>query len=181
MNDEFNWWSVPAIIVPMAVSAPAFATQYLTLAQAQRALFPEAGRFVAQPVRLAPAQVTAVERYAKVRMRGSEQPVWRVESDGKLIGWFMLDEVYGKHEFITYVVALDASGAVRGIEILDYRETHGGEVRHPQWRAQFAGKRYGAGLKLEEDIKNISGATLSCKHIAEGVRRILAVYETALK
>jgi Na+-transporting NADH:ubiquinone oxidoreductase subunit NqrC len=69
---------------------------------------------------------------------------------------------------------------VTGIEILDYRETHGGEVRNTAWRAQFTGKRYGAGLRLGEDVQNISGATLSCKHIAEGVRRVLALHAVAL-
>jgi Na+-transporting NADH:ubiquinone oxidoreductase subunit NqrC len=104
-----------------------------------------------------------------------------VSENGLLAGWVVQDEVYGKHEFITYAVALDASGAVRGVEILDYRETHGREVRNPNWRAQFNGKRHGAPLKLDEDIQNISGATLSCKHINEGVRRILALHAAVLK
>ena len=186
MNDDFRkWWAVPAIIipamVPAAIAAPAFAAQYLTQEQAQQALFPEASRFVAQPLRLTPEQASVIEKYARVRMRGAEQPVWRVEAGGRHLGWFVLDEVYGKHEFITYAVALDASGAVLGVEILDYRETHGGEVRQPAWRAQFTGKRYGDGLRLGEEIKNISGATLSCKHISEGVRRVLALHQVALK
>jgi Na+-translocating ferredoxin:NAD+ oxidoreductase RnfG subunit len=186
MHDEYSkWWSVPAIVIPAVVPAvipaPAYAVQYLTLEQAQQALFPEAGRFVARPLRLTEEQARVVEKYARVRMRGPEQPVWRVEAAGRHLGWFVLDEVYGKHEFITYAVALDASGAVMGVEILDYRETHGGEVRQPAWRAQFTGKRYGAGLKLGEEIRNISGATLSCKHISEGVRRVLALHQVALK
>jgi len=182
MNDDFRkWWAVPAIIVPAAIPAPAFAVQYLTLEQAQQTLFPEASRFVSQPVHLTPEQTRFVEKYARVRMRGTEQPVWRVEAAGQHVGWFVLDEVYGKHEFITYAVALDASGAVKGVEILDYRETHGGEVRQPAWRAQFTGKRYGASLQLGEEIKNISGATLSCKHISEGVRRVLALHQAALQ
>ncbi len=186
MNDDYRkWWAVPAIVipamVPVAIPAPAFAAQYLTLEQTQQLLFPEAGRFVAQPQRLTPDQTSIVEKYARVKMRGAEQPVWRVEAGGRHLGWFVLDEVYGKHEFITYAVALDASGAVKGVEILDYRETHGGEVRQPAWRAQFTGKRYGAGLQLGEEIKNISGATLSCKHISEGVRRVLALHQAALK
>lgn len=45
----------------------------------------------------------------------------------------------------------------------------------------FTGKRYGAPLALDEDIPNIAGATLSCKYISEGVRRVLALYEMALK
>lgn len=181
MNAAFPWWAVPVAVVPAAICVPAHAVQYLTVEQAQRALFPEAERFPSRPVVLDPQQRKTVEDYAGVRMRTERQPVWRAERNGELLGWFVLDEVYGKHEFITYAVALNTEGAVQGIEVLDYRETHGGEIRNPHWREQFQGKHYGDTLKLGDDIQNISGATLSCKHVTEGVRRILALHRVALR
>jgi Na+-transporting NADH:ubiquinone oxidoreductase subunit C len=98
-----------------------------------------------------------------------------------LLGWFIEDEVVGKHEFITWALALNADGAVRQIEILDYRETYGHEIRDVKWREQFVGKAHGAALKLDTDIKNISGATLSSRHITEGVRRLLSFHALVLK
>ena len=85
-----------------------------------------------------------------------------------------------KHEFITYAAGLSRS-IVKQIEITDYRETYGGQIRDQKWRAQFVGKTSKSTLKLDSDIKNISGATLSCRHITDGVKRILAFYEIALK
>jgi Na+-translocating ferredoxin:NAD+ oxidoreductase RnfG subunit len=181
MSNSPAWLIVPALIAPAAVISPAYATQYLTTEAAQKLMFPEASAFVAHPVRLSDAQKSVVEKAARVRMRYPEQPVWQVLVNGQPAGWFVLDEVYGKHEFITYAVALDSSGGVRGIEILDYRETHGGQISNAKWRAQFNGAHHGAALKLDEDIQNISGATLSCKHISEGVRRVLALHAVALK
>lgn len=172
---------VLSAILMATSAAPVWATQYLTVEEAQHALFPAAERFVSQPVKLSSEQIDFIEDYSGVSMRADEQPVWRVELQGRPVGWFVLDEVYGKHEFITYAVALDVEGAVKGVDILNYRETHGGEVRNAQWREQFTGQRYGDRLKLGRDIDNISGATLSCKHLTEGVRRILALYDTALK
>jgi Na+-translocating ferredoxin:NAD+ oxidoreductase RnfG subunit len=96
-------------------------------------------------------------------------------------GWFIVDEVLGKHEYITYALGLSVSGAVKQIEILDYRETYGYEVREASWREQFVGKTTQNSLKLDGDIRNISGATLSSRHITEGVRRLLATYEVALR
>jgi Na+-transporting NADH:ubiquinone oxidoreductase subunit NqrC len=72
-------------------------------------------------------------------------------------------------------------GTVKGIDILDYRETHGGEIKNERWRAQFIGKKAGDAFKLDEDIKNISGATLSCKNITNGVKRIVATHRAAMK
>jgi Na+-transporting NADH:ubiquinone oxidoreductase subunit NqrC len=181
MRHPPNWFVLPVACMTVVAAAPAFAAQYLTTEAAQKLMFPRASAFVTHPVRLDDAQRNAVEKIAGVRMRYPEQPVWQVLEDGKPAGWFVLDEVYGKHEFITYAVALDATGAVSGVEILEYRETHGGQVRNPKWLAQFDGKRYGAPLKLDNDIQNISGATLSCRHIAEGVRRVLAIHQVALQ
>ena len=87
----------------------------------------------------------------------------------------------GKHEFITYAVGLNANGSVKQIEVMDYRETYGGQIREETWRSQFVGKTARSTLKLDADIKNISGATLSCRHVTDGVKRLLAFYEVALK
>jgi len=78
-------------------------------------------------------------------------------------------------------VALTRDGAVRSVEILDYRETYGGEIRNANWRQQFVGKRFGSQLQLDKDIKNISGATLSSRHVTDGVRRLLATWQVVLR
>src|SRR5262249_16446209 len=106
-----------------------------------------------------------------------EQRVWRVDGDG----WFIVDEVVGKHEFITYAVGLNAAGSVKQIEIMDYRETYGDQIRDPKWRPQFVGKTSKSKRKIDSDIKNISDANVSCRYITDGVKRLLAVYEIALK
>lgn len=173
------WLIAPALTA--FATAPAYAVQYLNIEQAQKQFFPQADNFDLTPVLLTGEQKAFIEKVAGVRMRYVRQPIWKALENGKHIGWVVQDEVFGKHEFITYAVALDVEGAVLGVEILDYRETHGREIRNANWRAQFHGKKHGAPLRLDNDIQNISGATLSCKHISEGVRRILALHEAALK
>ena len=79
------------------------------------------------------------------------------------------------------VVGTGPDGVVKRIEILEYRETYGGEVRNAAWRQQFVGKHFGSQLKLGTDIKNISGATLSSRHITDGVRRLLIMYQMLLR
>lgn len=165
-------WLLPVAAV---VAAPAMATTYFTVEQAQQKLFP--GKQLAPlDVTLSKAQTKAIKQASGVRVREDSPKVWQVAGGG----WFYLDQVLGKHEMITYALALDAGGKVTGLEILDYRETYGGEVRNPKWRAQFTGKKFGATLKLDADIVNLSGATLSSAHIADGVRRLLATHELAV-
>jgi Na+-translocating ferredoxin:NAD+ oxidoreductase RnfG subunit len=149
---------------------------YLNVEQAQRAIFPS-GSFTAAPVKLTAEQKKAIEAASGIRQRSNDVKAWRVSGGG----WFIVDEVLGKHEYITFAIGLTEGGAVKGVEIMEYRETYGGEVREAKWRAQFTGKTKAAPLKLDEDIKNISGATLSSRHMAEGVRRLLAVHAIALR
>ena len=162
-------------IVSIVASAPAFATTYLTVEQAQALMFP--GVALSPDFRtLTGDQAKAIGKATGVNVLNRGVKVWRA-ADG---GWFIADQVVGKHEYITFALALDKDGAVKDVEILDYRETYGDQVRHPEWRAQFVGKRHGAKLKLTDDIKNISGATLSCLHVTDGVKRLLATHALVL-
>ena len=68
-----------------------------------------------------------------------------------------------------------------GLEILTYRETHGEEVAEAKWRANFKGKTLSSPFKLDQDIPNISGATLSSRNITDGVKRLLVLQKVALK
>jgi Na+-translocating ferredoxin:NAD+ oxidoreductase RnfG subunit len=121
-----------------------------------------------------------MQKLSGVRQRWKKQAVWRAEKQGVLQGWFIVDEVVGKHEFITYAVAIGTDGKLRGIEVLVYRETHGYQIREPQWRSQFQGKSLADPLKLDKDIRNISGATLSCRNVTDGVKRLLALHQLVL-
>src|SRR5690242_20694980 len=174
--DARYWLPVAAVCVP----AGAHATQYLTIEQAQRAIFPAADRFTEAAVRLSPEERKRIETSTGLAMPRSAPRVWRAFGGDAPVGFFFVDEVIGKHELITYAVGIAADGTVRGVEILDYRESRGGEVRDPRWRAQFNDKRAGDPLRVGEDIQNITGATLSSRHITEGVRRLLALHELVL-
>lgn len=174
MNPWLRFSLVPAALVSTPIAGHAIV--YLNVAQAQQAIFPGASA-TAAPLKLTPEQRKAIEAACDVRQRSDEVRAWRMSGGG----WFFVDQVIGKHEFITIAVGLTGGGAVKGVEIMEYRETYGHEVRNPGWRAQFTGKTKAAVFKLDKDIKNISGATLSSKHVMEGVKRLLAVQDIALR
>ena len=145
-------YTLPAAIA--AAASPAYAVKYLSIEEAQKAAFPSATHF---------SEVQAGR-------------VWKAEAGGRVAGFLVFDRVVGKHLFIDYVVALSPAGAVQRVEILEYRESYGGEIRSPSWLAQFVGKTSSSPLQVGADIRNISGATLSSMHVTEGVKRILAAY-----
>lgn len=175
-----SWFTVlPAAAVAFA-PAPASATVYLSIQAAQQALFPGA-RFVPHDLAFTPDQRKAIARASGAGSFDKIQRVWDVRSGNARAGWFMVDRVIGKHEMITYAVALTPDGAVKRVEVLEYRETYGGEIRNPAWRQQFVGKRFGSGVQLGKDIRNVSGATLSSKHVTDGIRRLLVTWQLLLR
>lgn len=167
-------WMVPLGAAATAVAQVACATQYMTVQQAQRAAFAGATSFRALS---APDAGTAAALGAAP---GWSPQIFVAETDGRTQGWLIVDQVIGKSELITYALALDAGGAVISVEVLDYRESHGGEIRLPAWRRQFVGKTTADAPRLDAEIKIISGATLSCRHLTDGVRRLLNLYASVL-
>jgi Na+-translocating ferredoxin:NAD+ oxidoreductase RnfG subunit len=150
-------YTVPAAAI-LSAASPAYAVRYLSIEEAQKEAFPSATFSEVQAGR-----------------------VWKAEAGGKVVGFFVFDRVVGKHLFIDYAVALTPAGAVHKVEILEYRESYGGDIRSPSWLAQFAGKTSSSALKINGDIRNIAGATLSSTHVTEGVKRILAAYGNRLR
>jgi H+/Na+-translocating ferredoxin:NAD+ oxidoreductase subunit G len=173
-------WAALCLVPTAAAYVQAYAVDYLSTEELQKILFPEASAFIAQPVQLTREQKSAIRKLSGMRQRWDEQLVWRVETDGMLSGWVIVDNVIGKHEYITYGVGLTPDGSVTGLEITSYRETHGGEVRDAAWRERFIGKTLDDEFKLDVDVPNISGATLSSRNILDGVKRLLALQKVVL-
>ncbi len=171
-----------ACLTPLvAIVAPAFAADYLTVEQAQQQLFQHATRFVDQTLTLSDEQRDQIKAKAGVRQRSETVRVWRAEKDNTVLGWLFIDEVIGKHEMITYATAISHEGVVLGVDVMSYRETHGGQIRGEAWRDQFKNKTLTHPLKLGQDIANISGATLSCRNVTDGVRRLLVIHDLLLR
>jgi len=174
--------SLSGVLVPaVVIAAPAYAVDYLTVAQAQRALFPAANAYDERPLEMNGELRAEIRRRAGTRQREDTQRAWRARRDEVVLGWMLVDDVIGKHEFITYAAALSTAGEVLGLEILSYRETHGGEIRESEWRANFTGRTVADPLRLGRDVPNISGATLSCRNVTDGVRRLLVIWDLMLK
>lgn len=176
-----NHLSALCLLPVAAISVSAYAVDYLSIEQAQQILFPNATSFSDRTVQLSKQQKSAIRKLAGVRQRWSEQAVWRADGDDGFAGWVIVDNVIGKHEYITYAAGLSPHGQVIGVEILSYRETHGGEIRAQAWRDNFKGKTLEDEFKLDRDVPNISGATLSSRNVLDGVKRLLALQQVVLK
>jgi Na+-translocating ferredoxin:NAD+ oxidoreductase RnfG subunit len=85
--------------------------------------------------------------------RGQERTAW------------ILDEV-GKTEAITIGVGID-DGRIANLQVLEFRETRGWEVRYPFFTDQFAGARLDETGEFKRKIDGITGATLSVAAVSK--------------
>ena len=152
------------------------AETFLTINQAKQAIW-QTATLTPVEVTLTKEQMKSIKKASKVRVRSNRINAWKTPNGD----WFIVDQVIGKHENIDIAVGLTKDGKVKDIEILTYRETYGGQVRNPKWLAQFFGKDHTEHLILDNQIKNISGATLSCRHVTDGINRLTHSWDQILR
>lgn len=175
-------YHIPGLIIASLLPVQVVvAADYLSVDAAQRAVYPQADTFQEVILNRTPEQQQAL-----LALAGPQPPhgiirIWRATRNGELLGHLFVDEVIGRQSLITYAVGIDVSGALRNLEIMAYRESHGGEIRNAAWREQFSNRSDLGQLRFRADIKNISGATLSSEHVTQGVRWLLALWQSALR
>ena len=96
--------------------------------------------------------------------------------DGKCVGTAYFDTRKVRTKAQTLMIALDAAGKVKRIEVLRFDEPR--EYRAPaKWMAQFPGKSLSGTLKIKGEIRNLTGATLTARATLDAVREALAVHQ----
>jgi len=171
-SDIFNILALGPVVLGPVAAQTAHAEIYMSEEQAAKSIFPNL-QFEKKQFQLKPDDVNLVEKTSGETVRSPQLKVYKAPNNDLVF----IDQVLGKHEFITYAVGIESDGTVRGVEILEYRETYGSQVRGEDFKKQFVGKTKLSPLKLDKDIKGLSGATLSSAHVTAGVRRLLHTYD----
>ena len=156
---------VPAALI--AAATPAFAMEQQTLEEAQKKLFPGA-TLTPMDFTLAPEQVERIKQDYKVPFLRPAFKAWRA-SNGEML---FMDQVYGLNDIVTYLIAVDKKNVVKGVEVLVCAEGFC-DIAEEKWKSKLYKRTTGKWDTSEGLV--ISGATLSCVHVAEGVRKILAI------
>jgi hypothetical protein len=116
-----------------------------------------------------------IEKELGEKFTGRKIDSYSGELKSRGYGVVFFDSVIGKHELIDYMLVLDKEAKIQFVEILAYRESYGGEIRSESWREQFKEKSPNHLPEHPKNVINISGATLSSRHVTEGVRRLLLI------
>lgn len=165
-----------------AASGDFITTVYLTESQALAVVFPEATRVVEDKLILSPQERSrAQELLGRPLLQRAYRAYVGFGADGTLDGYAVIQDEIGKFKPFTFVVGVEPSGRVRRVAVLVYREARGAEVASRRFLLQYPGKTLDDPLDKNRDIINIQGATMSVDSLNHGVRKVLAVVETAYR
>jgi Na+-translocating ferredoxin:NAD+ oxidoreductase RnfG subunit len=172
-------WKAQILFVAMALVTaawPAEGTVYLTKEQALEIAFPQVETVETEKLSLTAEQRKWIADRARASVRFATIRAHIGLRNGHPVGYAFIHNVKGKSRPITFMVVITPAGKIDRVEVLAFRESHGYEIRYPAFRKQFVGKGVEDPIRHRRDILNISGATISCRAIADGVRMLLALW-----
>lgn len=151
-------------------------TVYLSPAEAFKVIFHDSKEVVSEKKSLTAEQKKTAESRLGTTLEKETWNFFIAKSDGRVDGFAVVDHEIGKTEPITFLTAITPDGQVKAVEVLVFREPIGGEIHDERFLRQYKGKRPGDPIRIGQDIKNISGATMSSRAVSRGVKRDLILW-----
>ena len=150
---------------------------FLTEEDAVKLMFPKSERIKKELLRVPTDKKMTVEERIGWKFPEDAFDVYIGETGTQIDGYALVQHTIGKHKPMTYMVGVDARGRVSNVELLIFREARGSEVRTKRFNVQYEGKTVLDPVRINKDIINISGATMSVRSMTAGIKRVLVLID----
>ena len=148
---------------------------YFTEEEAAQVMFPDSENIRRETLTITDDQKAFVEQVIGWEFPEYTFDVFIGETRGNIDGYAMIQNTIGKHRPITYMVGVTPTGECMNFEVLVYREARGNEIATKRFNYQYQGKTIGDPIRINRDIINITGATMSVRSASAGVKRVLVL------
>src|SRR5574341_1952056 len=148
---------------------------YLTEEEALALVFPECDKIVTDELAMATEEKNKLEKLLNRRFYEDGFRVYIGQKKGVIQGYAIIAEEIGKFHPFTFIVGVKLNGKINNVAVLVYRESRGSEIVRKRFLYQFIGKSFKNPIRINKDIINITGATMSVQYMCAGVRKVLAV------
>ena len=150
---------------------------FMSEEEAVKLMLPKSQRIRRELIRLTQEKKALIEERIGWKFPEESFEVYIGETGDKVDGYALLHNTIGKHRHMTYMVGVDSEGRCSNVELLVFREAKGSEVGKKRFNAQYEGKTVSDPIRINKDIINISGATMSVRSISAGVKRVLVLVD----
>lgn len=150
---------------------------FMTEDEGVKIMLPKSERVRKDVIRLSSEKKSQIEERIGWKFPEEEFEVYIGETGTRVDGYAMVQNTIGKHKPMTYMVGVDGQGGISDIELLVFRESRGSEIRQKRFNAQYEGKTVLDPVRINKDIINISGATMSVRSMSAGIKRVLVLVD----
>lgn len=150
---------------------------FMTEEEGVKIMLPKSERVRKDVITLSREKKTQVEERIGWKFPEHSFEVYIGETGAQIDGYVLVQNTIGKHKPMTYMVGVDSRGHVSDVELLVFRESRGSEIRRKRFNAQYEGKTVLDPVRINKDIINISGATMSVRSMSAGVKRVLVLVD----
>lgn len=150
---------------------------FLSEEDALKVMFPNSQRIRKEILSLSLDQKRLVESAIGWKFPEESFEVYIGETGTAIDGYAMVQNTIGKHKPMTYMVGVDSKGRISNVELLVFRESRGSEVGTKRFNYQYEGKTVLDPIRINKDIINISGATMSVRSMSAGIKRVVVLID----
>jgi hypothetical protein len=150
---------------------------FMSEEEAVKTMFPKSERVRKELLQLSPERKAQIEERIGWKFPEESFEVYIGETGAQVDGYALVQNTIGKHKPMTYMVGVDRRGRVSDVELLVFRESRGSEIRQKRFNSQYEGKTVLDPVRINKDIINISGATMSVRSMSAGVKRVLVLID----
>ena len=151
--------------------------EFMTEEEAVKTILPKSQRVHKELIRLTPEKKELIEQRIGWKFPEESFELYIGETGDKVDGYAMIHNTIGKYKHMTYMVGVDPKGTCTDVELLVFRDAKGSEVGKKRFNAQYDGRTVSDPIRINKDIINISGATMSVRSMSAGVKRVLVLVD----
>lgn len=151
--------------------------EFMTEEEALKTVLPKSQLVRKELIRLTPEKKELIEQRIGWKFPEDSFELYIGQTGDKIDGYAMIHHTIGKYKPMTYMVGVDAKGTCTDVELLVFRDAKGSEVRTKRFNSQYDGKTVMDPIRINKDIINISGATMSVRSMSAGVKRVLVLVD----
>lgn len=151
--------------------------EFMTEEEAVKTILPKSQRVHKELIRLTPEKKEFIEQRIGWKFPEESFELYIGETGDTIDGYAMIHNTIGKYKHMTYMVGVDPKGTCTDVELLVFRDAKGSEVGKKRFNSQYDGRTVSDPIRINKDIINISGATMSVRSMSAGVKRVLVLVD----
>lgn len=151
--------------------------EFMTEEEAVKTILPNSKQIRKEMIRLTAEKKELIEQTIGWKFPEESFEIYIGQTGDKIDGYAIVHHTIGKYKPMTYMVGVDPKGTCTDVELLIYRDAKGSEVGRKRFNSQYDGKHVTDPIRINKDIINISGATMSVRSMSAGVKRVLVLVD----